>query len=699
MVLYPKISGFLLAVAVWGILSAAWAADCGRCHAPGGFAPEVPGGLYASAHSGVSCLDCHAGAGELHTTGGVSTAGCGSCHGSIYELLEESAHAPDTSDTPSCYACHGSAHTVERTGTGRSAPAYAPAVCTRCHGEVVGIFLESAHGSASAEGRADAPGCLYCHGEPHELKPVEKNETLAPAGLPVLCGECHKGKPSTVDSPFTIPDPVSQLRAGVHGEIDEKTGKPNAGCTDCHGTHNELPSWVPDSSTNFMNVAAACGRCHEEERELYSISVHGLAVAAGLKDSPVCTDCHGDHNVTAIADPGFYGDKRTRTVAICSSCHYALALSTKFGIPNDRVPTFERSYHGVVSEGGKATAADCGSCHRVHDVLPPSDPRSSVHPSNLEKTCGSCHLGATERFVNTSVHDPGESGLTPSDIVAAAYIVLIVLVVGGMLGHNFLDYVVKAKKIREAQVNRSRTVTRLTPLERIQHAFLLLSFFLLAFTGFAIKYPSAWFFAWLVKLEGPYPVRVTVHKALGTFLIGISVFHVGYVLFTRQGRNRLKAIFPQLGDFKDAVVSVLHKLGLTRAGPQYGEFNYAEKAEYWSLVWGILIMASTGIYMWFDPYIQELFPFWFYSVVRTVHLFEAYLAVLAIIIWHLYHVMFDPDTFPMNFAWLDGKITEKRLLDDRVEYLKKLRTRESRLKTSASNREETTDGSGQGGAD
>jgi cytochrome b subunit of formate dehydrogenase len=673
------LTAFLFAAVSLICASPTEAVECGTCHKAGGLAPAVPGGLYRSAHSGMDCLACHAGAGELHRAGGVSTAGCRSCHASIYELLEDSAHVPGATGALGCYTCHGSGHTVERPGTGLSAPSYAPAVCSRCHGEAVETFLGSAHGSALAAG-GDGPGCFYCHGPPHGIEPVGENVVLSPAELPALCGKCHKGKPSTIDSPFTIPDPVSQLKKAVHGEINESTGKPNATCDDCHETHAELPSWNPASTTNFMNVAATCGRCHEKERDLYSISVHGLANAVGLKDSPVCTDCHGDHNVMAVADTGSYGNKRTRTVAICSSCHYALALSTKFGIPNDRVPTFEESYHGVVSAGGKMTAADCGSCHGVHDILPSSDPRSSVYPANLEKTCGSCHLDASERFVNTRVHDPEERGLTPSDVVAYVYIVLIVLVVGGMLGHNFLDYVVKARNIREVQIDHSRTVTRLTPLERIQHICLLSSFFLLGFTGFAIKYPSAWFFAWFVKLEGPYPIRSTLHKGLGAFLVGLSVFHAGYMLFTRRGRNKLKAMFPRLGDLKDAVVSILHKLGLTRVGPQYEEFNYAEKAEYWALVWGILIMASTGIYMWFDPYIQEFFPFWFYSVVRTVHLFEAYLAVLSIIVWHLYHVIFDPDTFPMNFAWLDGKITEKKLLDDRVEYLKELRAKKNRQK-------------------
>lgn len=666
---------FLIFLYLASAASAVDLSNCEMCHESGGIVPP-PAGLSASPHARLACLDCHANAREPHK-GGVVTLGCTSCHQTTAETLSGSIHGTGTTGAPTCYTCHGIGHAVLPLTTGRLQPSYAPEVCGRCHSNVTERYLSSAHGKAAAENDPTAPPCYLCHGDPHSVSSIESDPNLSPDKLFGFCGYCHAGKRATRDSPYTVPDPVSQLEASVHGQINKETGRPNAGCPDCHVPHSEQPSWEPTSTTNFMSVPSTCGRCHPRELELYSISIHGLAAAAGIKEAPTCTHCHGDHNVIAVDEAGPYGDKRTRTVAICSSCHYALALSEKFGMQNDRIPTFERSYHGIVSEGGKTTAADCGSCHGVHDVLPSFDPRSSTHPANLEETCGSCHLSATERFANTNVHDPKtKPRLSPADVVAYLYIALIIIVVGAMACHNILDYIGKIRDVRKEQLKRSRALSRLSLGERVQHIFLLSTFSLLAFTGFSIKYPSAWFFSWLVHLEGPYPVRTTIHKALGVILIVVSVYHIGYMVLTKGGRRRLKAIAPRFKDVRDTFRSVLNKLGIVKRKPEYDEFNYAEKAEYWALVWGNIVMASTGLYMWLDPYFQEHLPFWFYSVVRAVHFYEAYLAVLSIVIWHLYHVIFDPAVYPMNFAWLDGKMTEELLIEEKLEYLRKLKKAE-----------------------
>ena len=648
---------------------------CDMCHKAGGPAPATPWGLYASAHAGQSCLSCHVGASRPHK-GGPATRSCGACHAEAKEALAASAHGTGVESAPTCYTCHGAGHRVTSLTAEHLQPTYGPRICARCHAGETEVYLKSAHAAAAEEGRANAPSCDFCHGTAHTTEPVATDHQLSAAHQPVFCGGCHRGKESTPTSPFSIPDPRAALRGSVHGEINAETGSCNANCSDCHYLHDEQPAWHYASSTHFMNVADTCGRCHEREHELFAVSVHGLAVAAGVRDAPTCPNCHGDHGVVALAASGS-GEEATRVVATCSSCHYSLALNAKFDLANDRVETFERSYHGVVSEGGKTTAADCGSCHGVHDVLPPSDPRSSVAPANLEKTCGQCHRRATERFVGTDVHHAlRHRRRSPGDYVALVYIILIVVIIGGMLGHNVVDYVAKIKAIRRAQLARSRVVVRLRRIERIQHIVLISSFSLLAYTGFSIKYPSAFLFSWLVKLEGAYSLRVTLHKALGVVLIAASLYHIFYMLLTRNGRARLKAIWPRLSDVRQGVLTVLHALGLAKERPDFGEFNYAEKAEYWALVWGTAMMALTGLFMWLDPYIQHLFPYWLYEVLRAIHFYEAILAVTAIVVWHFYFVIFDPSVYPMNFAWLDGKVPERVLLSERLRYLKKLRGKE-----------------------
>ncbi len=89
----------------------------------------------------------------------------------------------------------------------------------------------------------------------------------------------------------------------------------------------------------------------------------------------------------------------------------------------------------------------------------------------------------------------------------------------------------------------------------------------------------------------------------------------------------------------------------------FRRFTYAEKAEYWALVWGMFVMASTGLMAWFKVGVGERVPGWWIDVAITIHWYEAVLATLAIIVWHLYGVMFDPDAYPMNWAWYDGKMS------------------------------------------
>ena len=89
----------------------------------------------------------------------------------------------------------------------------------------------------------------------------------------------------------------------------------------------------------------------------------------------------------------------------------------------------------------------------------------------------------------------------------------------------------------------------------------------------------------------------------------------------------------------------------------FRRFSYAEKAEYWALVWGMFVMAATGLMAWFKVFVGERVPGWWVDVAITIHWYEAMLATLAIIVWHIYAVIFDPDAYPMNWAWFDGKMS------------------------------------------
>ena len=119
----------------------------------------------------------------------------------------------------------------------------------------------------------------------------------------------------------------------------------------------------------------------------------------------------------------------------------------------------------------------------------------------------------------------------------------------------------------------------------------------------------------------------------------------------------IKDMLPDWKDVTDARDAFRYYLGYSDQRPLFGRFSYAEKMEYWALVWGMFVMASTGLMIWFKGGVGERVPGWWIDVAITIHFYEAVLATLAIVVWHWYGVIFDPDAYPMNWSWFDGKMS------------------------------------------
>ena len=130
----------------------------------------------------------------------------------------------------------------------------------------------------------------------------------------------------------------------------------------------------------------------------------GRRIARGNGLAPVCTDCHGIHTIKSHIDPNSSVSEQNIARTTCARCHEGVRLSQEFGVAGNRVSSYLDSYHGLASEGGSAVVANCASCHGVHNILPSSDPRSTINRANLDATCGKCHKGVTQKFTLTKVH-------------------------------------------------------------------------------------------------------------------------------------------------------------------------------------------------------------------------------------------------------------------------------------------------------
>jgi cytochrome b subunit of formate dehydrogenase len=290
----------------------------------------------------------------------------------------------------------------------------------------------------------------------------------------------------------------------------------------------------------------------------------------------------------------------------------------------------------------------------VHNILPSRDPRSTINQANLVATCGKCHPGVTAKFVAARVHvdqaiseDKGSLGVR---WVRRFYLMTILFVIGGMLLHNLLVW--RWSALRERHADEPQ-VERMTRNQRWQHWVLLISFFVLVITGFALKYPDSGFAAALGMSEH---VRSIVHRIAGAVLIGSGIYHILYLIVFREGRSLVRDMLPSLDDLTAMQANLLFHLGKTKRGPMFGRFSYAEKAEYWALLWGTIIMGATGTMLWAKVFFGNLLPRWFLDVATAIHFYEAVLATLAILVWHFYYVFFHHEAHNMNWSWWDGKM-------------------------------------------
>jgi len=533
------------------------------------------------APSNDDCLACHADASLTKDENGKSV--------SLQVDPEKFAHSAH-GGMFSCVDCHTDVKSTPHEKTP------AKISCATCHAEEQTAWERSFHGKSKQSGGAGAT-CVDCHGSPHELLgSSDVKSRTNHANIPATCGSCHNQK--FVMDVTGGAQPFAAYRESVHGKAVANGVEKAAVCTDCHGTHEILSPADSKSSIFKFNVPATCAKCHAAVQQEFSQSIHGQAIAHGNAQAPVCTDCHGIHSIKSHKDPNSPVSAQNLAESTCARCHEGVRLSQEFGFEGSRVSTYLASYHGLASQRGSTVVANCASCHGVHNILPSSDPQSSIHPANLVKTCGQCHRGASANFVAAKVHVNAPTSRDTGSLlvrwVRRFYVWLIILVIGGMLLHNFVIWRFKTIALHK-QLN-GQMVTRMNKGQRIQHAVLFSSFIVLVLTGFALKFPDSGFRYLVLGINED--LRGLLHRIAGLALIGIAAYHLFYVIFNHEGRRFMKDVWPQWKDARDGYNNLLYHLGLIVKKPLFARFTYAEKVEYWALVWGTIVMAVTGVMLW-----------------------------------------------------------------------------------------------------
>jgi len=213
--------------------------------------------------------------------------------------------------------------------------------------------------------------------------------------------------------------------------------------------------------------------------------------------------------------------------------------------------------------------------------------------------------------------------------------------------------------------SKPKKYPRFTLPQRIEHMVILIAFTGLALTGLPQKYAAqGWAQSLIGLLGGVETVRI-IHRTMATLLMAEVIYHGGVVSYKLFVLGQPASMLPGLRDLRDAWQWVRHNLGIQKEPPRMPRYNFSEKAEYLAMVWGTIIMAITGFMMWNPIATTNILPGSWIPAARTAHGAEAILAVLSIIIWHLYNVVVKY----FNESIFTGKISREHMVEEHAEEL------------------------------
>jgi cytochrome b subunit of formate dehydrogenase len=489
-----------------------------------------------------------------------------------------------------------------------------------------------------------------------------------PRNVPELCARCHRrGEVAAKRLESEIPDIVESYDMSIHGKGLVESGLVvSATCTSCHTTHHPQAAGHQDSSVHPDNIAATCGTCHHGIEETFKTSIHWPENVETDRALPTCEGCHTSHTISRIDVEGF----RLRMMNQCGRCH------------TDEAETFFDTYHGKVSRLGSEGAAKCYDCHGTHGILPPHEPDSTLSRRNVVDTCAQCHAGAHRRFAGYLTHATHHDPDRYPYLFYAFWFMTALLV--GTLTFAILHTVAwlwRLLRTREQWVHskhapHERMYLRFDRSQRVMHLVMMLSFFTLALTGMALKFSYMGWAVVLSKLLGGFNTMGILHRIGALTLLGLFFYHLyqAWLSWRQSGEGLIAFMFVKnpmsltMKDVREVWQSINWFFG-RGPRPNYGRFTYWEKFDYLAVFWGVFIIGSTGLILWFPEFFTRILPGQSVNVATIIHSDEALLAVAFIFTIHFFNTHFRPDKFPMDPVIFTGRVPLEELRRDKpAEY-------------------------------
>ena len=683
-------------------------ATCTQCHGniPQVHEQAIDGELWKREGAVPVCVECHPphAVREVYYNSGVANRDCLGCHGldtitasddgrSLHVDAAEQADSVHARNNTTCAQCHVGVTPTSDPATRSCRTITEKVQCQGCHEAQVARYKAGIHGKLTLAGDTGAPNCTDCHGRHDILEhamPENANQHLAELvrrsptfsrNVPTLCGRCHQEGAQAAIRYFGSEEKILEhYRMSIHGKGLLESGLTvTATCTACHTAHMELPADDENSSVNRRNIAGTCGQCHDGIFEQFENSIHselgnpeyeGRRVR-GMPGLPHCNDCHSAHTVART-------DGYIFKLGIMEQCGKSL---------EDVTESYFETYHGKASTLGDATRAKCYDCHGAHDILPVANPASHLSEQNIVGTCGKCHEGSHRQFtsyLNHGTHDDRDK----YPVLFWTFWGMTTLLLGtfGFFGLHTLAWLPRSWKLRreyrrahgETDPNEKRYV-RFTRLQRQLHGTMIVSFFGLALTGMMLKFSATKWALFLFTILGGIDGAGLIHRICAVVTFGYFFSHIvnAFSRFRKSGRTYLQYFWGEDSmmiwkrDVQEFWGTLKWFFG-RGPRPSYGRWTYWEKFDYLAVFWGVAVIGSTGLCLWFPELFTKFLPGQAINVATIIHSDEALLATGFIFTIHFFNTHFRPDKFPMDTVIFTGRMTLSELKEDKPRLYEQL---------------------------
>lgn len=230
-------------------------------------------------------------------------------------------------------------------------------------------------------------------------------------------------------------------------------------------------------------------------------------------------------------------------------------------------------------------------------------------------------------------------------------------------------------------------IERFNIIFRIQHIILFVTFLLLSFTGWGLKYADVETSSWWIRIWGGPETAGLIHRIAGVTMVVDFSWHVLYLIYLFV-KGKIKwdtrtTVIPLPKDVIDVMHNFAYFVGISKTKPKFGKFSYAHKFDYWAVFWGMFIIGGSGVALAFPiattMFLPEFTSGWIWQLLGIMHSDEALLAIVFILFFHFYNEHLKPEVFPMSWLWLTGKVPLEEVKHKHpLEYEKLLEERDKK---------------------